>query len=63
MSTIIADCEGSNSFVSTTIGGSIRWAAVELYSYNQEDYTPTLNEYSDIYSFGSVMLQVSARQG
>lgn len=58
MSTIIAIYEGSNSFLSTSIGGAIRWADVQLYSYDQEGYFPTLNVNTDIYSFGSVMLQV-----
>ncbi|KIM78461.1 hypothetical protein PILCRDRAFT_90617 [Piloderma croceum F 1598] len=54
MSTIIADCQGSNSFFSTTIGGAIRWSDVALYRFEQ---APALSIYTDLYSFGSVMLQ------
>jgi hypothetical protein len=62
MSTIIADCQGSNSFFSTTIGGAIRWSAVELYRFEQEGYFAALNIDTDIYSFGSVMLQASINE-
>lgn len=54
MSTIIVDCEGPNSFFSTTIGGAIRWSDVALYRFEQ---APALSIYTDLYSFGSVMLQ------
>jgi serine/threonine protein kinase len=57
LSTIIADIQGSSYFTST-IAGAIRWAAAELYRY-EEDHVPTLTFECDIYSFGSVMLQVN----
>lgn len=38
--------------------GNVRWAAPELYRISEDDSVPTVSKYSDIYSFGSVMLEV-----
>jgi serine/threonine protein kinase len=38
--------------------GAVRWAAPELLSGEESDYTATTQ--SDMYSFGSIMLQVSS---
>lgn len=46
-------------FMSSTVGGSPRWAAPELYCLeNDVEHTPVISKTSDVYSFGSVMLQV-----
>jgi len=47
-------------YVSTAIGSSVRWAAPELFEVPDKDDGTTLqlSMPSDIYSFGSVMLQV-----
>ena len=42
--------------------GAVRWAAPELYytpDSHEEGESHALSEHSDIYSYGSVMLQVS----
>ena len=57
LSSIAADFQGT-SFLTSTIGGNVRWAAPELYFTNEDDSTPTVTTHSDIYSFGSVMLEV-----
>lgn len=45
----------------TGTGGAVRWAAFELYHmYNDEEEPhPRVSTQSDIYSFGSIILQVS----
>ncbi|KZP09975.1 kinase-like protein, partial [Athelia psychrophila] len=60
LSSIQADSEGTGYWTST-IGGAIRWRAPELLpSLVSDVYTfqPDLSWRCDIYSFGSVMLQV-----
>jgi serine/threonine protein kinase len=49
-------------YLSTTIGGSVRWAAPELFEIPDAANAPPLQltMHSDIYSFGSIMLQVSS---
>jgi serine/threonine protein kinase len=56
LSTIKPEFDG-NSFNSSTIGGAIRWLAPELLPGFGK--TRVLNLSSDIYSLGSVILQVS----
>ena len=56
LSSIIAKFEGS-SYWSSTVGGAIRWLAPELLP--QAGSTPILTPACDVYSFGSVMLEVS----
>ena len=44
------------------VDGAVRWAAPELYytpDPHEEGESLALSEHSDIYSYGSVMLQVS----
>lgn len=57
LSSIAADFQ-STSHLTSTIGGNVRWAAPELYHIYEDDSTPSVTKYSDIYSFGSVMLEV-----
>lgn len=57
LSMIIAEFHGT-SYYTSTITGSVRWSAPELYQV-QDGVTRTgLSMESDVYSFGSVMLQV-----
>ena len=56
LSTIKAVFEGT-SYSLSTVGGAIRWRARELLHFT-EDFTPVLTTACDIYSYGSVMLQV-----
>ncbi|KAF8552980.1 kinase-like protein [Imleria badia] len=61
LSRIFTDVTGS-SYMTSTVRGSVRWAAPELFEIDQEQQKePTRvlpNPQSDIYSFGSTMLQV-----
>jgi len=56
LSKIMADFTNSIYFTST-VGGSVRWAALELHRGDAEG-PPTLTFECDIYSFGSIVLQV-----
>lgn len=53
-----------NVFGSASVlrGGAVRWADISLYRNHghgqSRDHAPTLNKTSDIYSFGSVMLEL-----
>lgn len=58
-STLLAEFQGTSYFTSL-IGGAVRWAAPEMYRIENDHIAPA-NTLSDIYSFGSVMLQVSAK--
>lgn len=60
LSSIAADFQ-STSHLTSTIGGNVRWAAPELYHIYEDDSTPSVTTYSDIYSFGSVMLEVQIK--
>jgi len=57
LSTILAEFHGTSYFTST-ISGSVRWAAPELYRIKDGVIAIGLSTGSDIYSFGSVMLQI-----
>ncbi|KAF8073945.1 TKL/TKL-ccin protein kinase, partial [Lyophyllum atratum] len=58
LSTIVADFQGTSYFTST-IGGAVRWADALLYRIHEEgEKPPAISTRSDIYSFGSVMLEV-----
>lgn len=44
---------------SSVLGGSVRWAAPELYKFSDEsDEQPRVSMSSDIYSYGSLVLEV-----
>ncbi|KIM89876.1 hypothetical protein PILCRDRAFT_44473, partial [Piloderma croceum F 1598] len=53
----ITEFQGT-SYLASTIGGNVRWAAPELYRINEDNSVPPVTSHSDIYSFGSVMLEV-----
>lgn len=62
LSTIILEFNGT-SYFTESIRGSIRWAAAELFEApedddEEEDASVSLGVECDIYSFGSIMLQV-----
>jgi len=60
LSNLVVGAQGS-FFMSSTVGGSPRWAAPELYCLEDDvEHTPVISKPCDVYSFGSVMLQVSA---
>lgn len=49
------------SYLTSSMRGNIRWAAAELYDIPGEDDAPvTLSAECDVYSFGSIVLQVSS---
>ncbi|TFK35895.1 kinase-like domain-containing protein, partial [Crucibulum laeve] len=57
LSTVVAECQGT-SFMSSTVGGAVRWAAPELYEVGiHSEITPIITKSCDIYSLGNVMLQ------
>ncbi|GLB38631.1 putative protein tyrosine kinase [Lyophyllum shimeji] len=58
LSTIIAEFQATSYFTST-IGGAVRWTDALFYRiYGEDEEPPTISTRSDIYSFGSVMLEV-----
>ena len=60
LSNLVVGAQGS-VFISSTVGGSPRWAAPELYCVEDDvEHIPVNSKPCDVYSFGSVMLQVSA---
>lgn len=62
LSKIMAEFEGTSYMTGT--GGAVRWAAFELYHMYGEDEEPhpaLISTKSDIYSFGSIILQVGHR--
>jgi serine/threonine protein kinase len=57
MSNIKAEFQGTSYFTSS-IGGAIRWAAPELYRIYEDYAFPEVTAACDVYSYGSVTLQV-----
>ncbi|KIJ19321.1 hypothetical protein PAXINDRAFT_96726 [Paxillus involutus ATCC 200175] len=58
LSTILLEFVGK-SFLTSTVKGSIRWAAPELFCFLENESTvPAPSQASDIYSFGSIVFQV-----
>ncbi|KAJ6620438.1 hypothetical protein B0H10DRAFT_2215964 [Mycena sp. CBHHK59/15] len=56
LSSIVVEFCGTSSLTSC-IGGAVRWADSSLYSLS-EDQVPAITTRSDIYSFGSVTLEI-----
>ena len=46
------------SYYESTVGGALRWRAPELLAVSEDHVLPNLNTACDVYSYGSVMLQV-----
>ncbi|KIM73779.1 hypothetical protein PILCRDRAFT_828831 [Piloderma croceum F 1598] len=61
MSKIAAEFQGTSYFTSS-IGGAIRWAAPELYCIYEDHTSPVATAASDVYSYGSLTLQVLTGQ-
>ncbi|PPQ91942.1 LOW QUALITY PROTEIN: hypothetical protein CVT25_000985 [Psilocybe cyanescens] len=58
LSNVMAEVR-NNSFLSSTVGGAPRWTAPELLHVGTDvNKVPTVTKECDIYSFGSVVLQV-----
>ncbi|KAF9022811.1 kinase-like protein [Hymenopellis radicata] len=62
LSSILAEFQGQ-SCVTSNIGGAVRWADAALFRYTQNndvdnDEPPLVTPLSDIYSFGSVTLEI-----
>jgi serine/threonine protein kinase len=57
LSNVVVDACGP-SYVTSSIGGSVRWAAPEHFRISDGDRISTVTTHSDIYSYGSVVLQV-----
>ena len=53
----MAEFQGTSYFTSS-IGGAVRWSAPELYRVYEDHAFPVVTVECDIYSFGSVTLQV-----
>ncbi|KDQ29826.1 hypothetical protein PLEOSDRAFT_1040044, partial [Pleurotus ostreatus PC15] len=61
LSTIISDLQGVSTFTSS-IGGNVRFAAPELYEVGDDDIRTFPTARSDIYSLGSVILQIMTNE-
>ncbi|KAI5118718.1 hypothetical protein M0805_004516 [Coniferiporia weirii] len=59
LSTVVEDFMGP-SYPSSVLGGAIRWAAPELFCAPDRDqpYIPQLSMSSDVYSYGSLTLEI-----
>jgi hypothetical protein len=55
LSRLVSDHAGSANFTST-IGGAVQWVAIDLFYPDPDNVV--FNDKCDVYSFGSVMLQV-----
>ncbi|KAG1762844.1 kinase-like protein, partial [Suillus occidentalis] len=58
LSTIIVEFNGT-SYFTTSVWGNVRWAAMELY---QTPDNASLTTACDVYSFGSIILQILTRK-
>jgi serine/threonine protein kinase len=57
LSNVVVDAFGP-LYVTSSIGGSVRWAAPEHFHISYGNRISTVTTHGDIYSYGSVMLQV-----
>lgn len=56
ISVVIEEEAGSACFASSSFAGSVRWMAIEL--LRVEDEHPQLSTHSDVWSFGTTILEV-----
>ena len=56
---IIAGSSGP-LYITSSSGGSVRWAAPEHFRFSDGSHVSTVMKHGDVYSYGSVMLQVRA---
>jgi serine/threonine protein kinase len=57
LSNVVAETHGP-LYVTSSIGGSVRWAAPEHFRLSEGSHVSTVTTRGDIYSYGSVTLQV-----
>ena len=57
LSKVVAEAS-SPLYVTSSIGGSIRWAVPECFRISEGSSVSTVTTQGDVYSYGSVMLQV-----
>ncbi|KIM75199.1 hypothetical protein PILCRDRAFT_681820 [Piloderma croceum F 1598] len=57
LSNVVSETRGP-SYVTSSIGGSVRWAAPEIFRFSPDSHVSTVTTHGDVYSYGSVMLQV-----
>lgn len=57
LSSIAAEFQGT-SYITSTMGGNVRWAAPELILPTEDGTVPMVDTYCDAYSYGSVTLEV-----
>jgi serine/threonine protein kinase len=57
LSNIIVEAYGP-AYITSSIGGSVRWAAPEHFRISDGERVSTVTTHGDIYSYGSVLLQV-----
>ena len=58
LSVILAELEGT-PYLTPSMGGTIRYAAPEIYAFSEDSTNVRVTTRSDVYSFGSVTYQVS----
>ncbi|KZP19477.1 kinase-like protein, partial [Athelia psychrophila] len=61
LSSIAAEFQGT-SYMTSTMGGNVRWAAPELLRVPEDGTVPMVNAHSDAYSYGSVTLEILSGQ-
>jgi serine/threonine protein kinase len=57
LSNIVVEAYGP-SYITSSVGGSVRWAAPEHFRIPDGEHVSTVTTHGDIYSYGSVVLQV-----
>lgn len=57
LSSITAEFQGT-SYMTSTMGGNVRWQAPELLLVAEGRMVHKVNTHSDVYSYGSVTLEV-----
>ncbi|KZP18572.1 kinase-like protein, partial [Athelia psychrophila] len=61
LSSIAAEFQGT-SYITSTMGGNVRWLAPELLDVAEDGIAPMVNVHSDVYSYGSVTLEILSGQ-
>ncbi|KZP04423.1 kinase-like protein [Athelia psychrophila] len=61
LSSIAAEFQGT-SYITSTMGGNIRWLAPELLEVDEDGIVNVVNIHSDAYSYGSVTLEILSGQ-
>ncbi|KZP25091.1 kinase-like protein, partial [Athelia psychrophila] len=61
LSSIATEFQGT-SYITSTMGGNVRWLASELLYVAEDGIIPMVNTHSDVYSYGSVTLEILSGQ-